>query len=78
MKPLRPLRLSAVITFGLVAILTMSAGLSWKERMGLIREIERLRCQMAYPVHPKRQIRGLEEEAQLVDGGTRAVLWPRG
>lgn len=51
MKPLEPLQLSAIITFGILGTMAMAAGLSWKERALLISENERLRWQVTHPVH---------------------------
>lgn len=50
-RRLWPLELSAIMTFGVLSILTLSQGLAWKERARLIAENERLRWQVAQPVH---------------------------
>ena len=42
-----PLELSAVMTFGVLAILTLTTGLAWKERARLIADNERLQQQVA-------------------------------
>jgi hypothetical protein len=74
MKPLQPLRLSAIITFGFVATLALAAGMWWKDRARLVHEMERLRWQMSYPVHPSGQPNNFGDETQLVEweggGGT--------
>jgi hypothetical protein len=70
MEPLQPLRLSAVITFGFVATLALSAGLWWKDRVRLVNEIERLHWQMSYPVHPNRQLRDMDSDTQIVERAT--------
>jgi len=38
-----PLELSAVMTFALLAILTLTTGLAWKERARLLADNERMR-----------------------------------
>jgi hypothetical protein len=76
MKPLQPLNLSPIMTFGLVATLALSAGAWWKDRVRLHQEIERLHWQMSYPVHPNRQMRDLGEDSQLVGCGYRSALHP--
>ena len=76
MKPLQPLNLSPIMTFGLVATLALSAGAWWKDRVRLQREIERLHWQMSYPVHPNRQMRDFEQDAQLVGYECRPSLFP--
>lgn len=66
MKPLQPLHLSPVITFGFVGVLALSAGAWWKDRVRLVKEIERLHWQMSYPIHPKAQPLEFNDEEQLV------------
>jgi Mg2+/citrate symporter len=41
------LELSAIMTFGVLAILTLSTSLAWRERARLIAENERLQQQVA-------------------------------
>jgi hypothetical protein len=49
-KRLWPLELSAIMTFGVLAILTLSTGIAWKERVQLLAENERLKGTIAHPV----------------------------
>ena len=42
-----PLELSAIMTFALLAILTLTTGLAWKERSRLVTENEELRERVA-------------------------------
>jgi hypothetical protein len=72
MKPLQPLQLSAVITFGFVATLALSAGAWWKDRVRLVNEIERLHWQMSYPVHPNGQPKEFDTQTQIVGCTDRA------
>ena len=76
MKPLQPLHLSPIITFGFVGVLALSAGAWWKDRVRLVKEIERLQWQMSYPVHPKAQPHDLNKAEQLVSD-CRAAQSPR-
>jgi hypothetical protein len=45
------LELSAIMTFGLLAILTLSTGLAWRERAQLIADNESLQRQVAAAGH---------------------------
>jgi hypothetical protein len=49
-RRLWPLELSAVMTFGVLAILTLSQGLAWKERARLLGENDQLRRQIPLPL----------------------------
>lgn len=49
MKRLKPLRLSGIMTFALVAITVIAANLWWKERSKLAREVEWLKQQITHP-----------------------------
>ena len=49
MSRLKPLRLSGVMTFALVAIAVVALNLWMKERSKLIREVEWLRQQITHP-----------------------------
>ena len=76
MKPLQPLQLSAVITFGFVGTLTLAAGLWLKDRARLVNEIERLHWQMSYPVHPNGQPRDMNRDIQIVERASGAGFQP--
>jgi hypothetical protein len=76
MKPLQPLHLSPVITFGFVAVLALAAGTWWKDRIRLQQEIERLQWQMRYPVHPTDRPQQFMDETQFASSD-RAVHCPR-
>lgn len=76
MKPLQPLSLSPIMTFGLVATLALAAGAWWKDRLRLHHEIERMHWQMSYPVHPSGQPRDLGQDTQLVHCDSGASLHP--
>jgi hypothetical protein len=76
MKPLQPLQLSAVITFGFVGTLALSAGLWLKDRARLVNEIERLHWQMSYPVHPNGQPRDINRDIQIVERSSGAGFQP--
>jgi hypothetical protein len=45
-RRLWPLELTSVMTFGVLGILTIASGISWKERGRLISENERLQTQL--------------------------------
>jgi hypothetical protein len=77
MKPMQPLQLSPVITFGFVGVLALSAGAWWKDRIRLVHEIERMHWQMSYPVHPKSQPQEFNEEEQLVSYATQQARYPQ-
>jgi len=72
MKPLQPLSLSPIMTFGFVAVLALSAGAWWKDRARLQHEIERLHWQMSYPIHPKPKLEEFNQEEQLVSDNRTA------
>lgn len=77
MKPLQPLHLSPVITFGFVGVLTLTAGAWWKDRVRMMHEIERMHWQMSYPVHPKSHPQEFDEEAQLVSYAAPRAEYPQ-
>jgi hypothetical protein len=52
-----PLELSAIMTFGVLAILTLSSGLAWRERTRLISDNERLQQQVAAACYGQLTIR---------------------
>lgn len=45
-RRLWPLELTSVMTFGVLGILTIASGISWKERGRLISENERLQSEL--------------------------------
>ena len=49
MKQLKPLRLSGVMTFALVAIAVIALNLWWRDRSNLAREVEWLKQQITHP-----------------------------
>jgi hypothetical protein len=50
-RRLWPFELSAIMTFGVLATLTLSTGVAWKERTRLIAENAHLQAQLTH-AHP--------------------------
>lgn len=46
MQPLKGLQLSAIMTFGTLAIAVLSANIWWKEQSRLARQVEQLNWQL--------------------------------
>ena len=63
-KRLWPLELSAIMTFGVLAVFTLSVSITWKERSRLIAENQQLREEVAYYMELNKYLGSVATETQ--------------